>query len=114
MKLLKQESVGHRVQQTFLHTDDSGNDVFTVATKEDVAPAFKKARYLAETQSKSAKFKASIPLTVIDEVCRINAQIWGIRPHQVYREIFTEKTDRGQKLLAMLCGDGDFKKLQGK
>lgn len=112
-KLLGTERNGAAVDKWWLHTDDFGNDVITVETVEDVEPVFEKVRAIRDRpKGKDFRHVASIPVTVIDEMCRIHAAIWGISRREVFAELMLGKTDRAQSMLRVLTHGRDYRKFQ--
>lgn len=112
-RLLGKEKNGHRTDYWWLHAGDDGADRITIETVEDVEPVFDAVKRRKDLpQSKDFHFKASIPQTVIDEVCRINAARWGINPYQVFSELMQNKTDRAQGIWRLLTEGRDFRKFQ--
>jgi len=112
MKLLGTEKAGDRIDRYYLHTGDDGKDRITVDTSQEVDPLFKRAKRLSETDTKDFRFLATIPFTMIDDICRIKAPDWGMRPGDVYKELIAKKTDRSKVIWKMLCEGSDFRKLQ--
>lgn len=108
-KILGRERIGHRIQTDILNSDGS----ITVHTSEDVEPVFEKVKRLSEVAHSDFKFKASIPLNMIDEVCKIKAAEWGISSKEVFEEIMCG-SDRAQKVLKEITEGSDFKKLQSR
>lgn len=112
-RLLGQERNGDRMDRWWLHSGDDGKDRITVETIEDVEPVFKAVQAHREApKSKDFRHVASIPQTVVDEVCRVNAKIWGINSAQVFAELMDNKTDRAQSIWRMLTKGSDYAKFQ--
>lgn len=113
MKLLDSQRVGQRTEKWWLHTGDYGEDQITVEIVEDVEPIFERVKRQRDAGNKGDfRFVASIPPTVIDEACRINAKTWGIRPGQVFQELMTNKTDRAKSVWRTLTHGRDYRKFQ--
>ena len=108
-RILGRERLGHRIQTDILNSDGS----ITVHTEEDVEPVFKKVKRLSEGTHQDFKYKASIPLNMIDEVCKIKAAEWGISPKEVFGELLGD-SDRAQKVLKEITESSDFIKLQAR
>lgn len=115
MRLLGKETHGGVTDYYWLHTGDDGDDRITVETVEDAEPVFAAVRRQAQGQkSRDFHYKASIPGTVIGEICRLSAPQWGVSTNEVFRELMTNKTDRAQKVWRMLTEGRDYNKLQAK
>ena len=112
-KLLDIEQNGHRVTRYFQDYDDAGKKIFVIHNTEDVEPVFKKAKFLKENSGKTFRFKASIPLNVINEVCKIKATEWGITKREAFAEIIINETGRSKNVWKVLTEGRDFRKLQG-
>ena len=114
-RLLGVEQHGPYTEKWWLHTGDDGKDRITIETIQDVEPIFKsvKIRSQGET-SKDLKLIASIPGNIINEVCRVNAAKWGIRPSEVMAELVKNRTDRSKATWKMLTQGRDFRKLQAQ
>lgn len=112
-RLLGTEVNGHRIDKWWLHSGDDGKDCITVETIEDVEPVFKAVQMHREApKSKDFRHVASIPQTVIDEICRLKAQLWGVRPADVFAELMAAKTDRSQSIWRVLTKGRDYAKFQ--
>ena len=112
-RLLSRERNGHRIDNWWLHTGDDGNDRITIETVEDVEPTFKRVQHMRDApKSKDFRHVASIPQTVIEEICRLRAQDWGGKPHEVFNELMRNKTDRAQGVWKMLTLGRDYRKFQ--
>lgn len=115
-RLLGQEYQGRGVfQKYWLHTGDNGDDHITVENVQDVEPIFESVKRQAQgPQGKDARLVAKIPETVITEVCKVHAKMWGVKPREVFAELMRAKTDRSQKIWRMLTQGRDYSKLQAK
>lgn len=114
MRLLGEERNGDSIDRYWLHIGDDGNDRITVETIQDVEPAMKRAQMLKDHNGKSFRFKATIPAVVIDNMCRINAKLWGIKPGEVFAELMANKTARAKGVWTLLTGGRDFSKFQAR
>lgn len=116
MKLISSEFDGHRVHRTFQHLGENGQKQVSVETTENVDPVFEKVKRVAQTTSAKSemRLKASIPFTLIDEVSKTNAQIWGVSSREAFAELVSCKTVRAQKVMKMLTEGMDYRKLQTK
>ena len=112
MKLLGSQNIGGRILRDWLHVGDDGRQKITVQTVQDAEPMFDRARLLTATSGKDFRFKATIPVTTIDQVCTRMAPLWGMRAAAVYRELIEAKTDRAKLIWHMLCHDRDYRKFQ--
>lgn len=104
-RLLSTENVGGRTELWWLHTGDDGKDRITVETVQDVEPILdqNKREYAAASQSfgKGAFHKiATIPSTVIEEICRIK--------NISFAELMQAKTDYAQHIWKHLLNDPEF------
>lgn len=116
MKLLGQENVGGRIHKWWLHTDAYGNDAITVETVQDCEPVIQYVKQLNESYNPKSAFrhKATIPVTVLEEMCRVKAKEWGVRPVEAFKEIYAGKTNRAQKVMRTLTEGRDYRKLQAE
>lgn len=114
MRLLGEEFSGENITRYWLHPGDDGNDRITVETTQDVEPAMKRAKSLKDHNGKSFRFKATIPGVVIDEICRLNAKLWGIKRAEVFSELMANKTSRAKGIWALLTGGRDYSKFQAR
>ena len=104
-KLLGTEVNGPRIDRYWLHTGDDGRDRITVATTEDVEPAIEanKRQYNdgVKTHDGLGRKVASIPGTIIMELCRINKIS--------FRELMLGKTERSQHIMNRFLNDPAFR-----
>lgn len=114
-RLLGSEVIGDRTEYWWYHTGPEGQPQVTVQTVQDVEPIFDAVKQRRDSpKDKDLRFKASIPATVLEEACRIAAQVWNVRPHVVFREVMEGKTDRAQLVMRTLTEGRDFRKFQAK
>lgn len=112
-RLLHKQNTDHRMEYWWLHTGDNGEEQITVEFVEDVEPIFERVKRQRDMPNKGdLRHVASIPETVIEETARINANAWGIRTSEAFREIMQGKTDRAQSVWKMLCKGRDYRKFQ--
>jgi len=113
-RLLHTENIGGRVEKWWLHTDAQGKDVITVETIQDVEPVFAHVKAMTDAHRTKSdfRFKASIPATLIEEVCRLKAIDWGCKTVDVFKELMSAKTDRAKGIWDMLTGDREYRRLQ--
>lgn len=60
------------------------------------------------------RFKAKIPVTLIEEAARVKAAEWGLRVREAYAEIIESKTDRAKGVWSLLSEGSDYRKFQAK
>lgn len=115
MKLLGVEKNGALLSKTWLHTDGSGNDVFTTETTQDVAPVIQRVKDLSShRKGKDMHHVAEIPANVVNDICYSTAKVWGVEPAEVFSELMNNKTDRANKVWRLLTQSRDYSKLQSK
>lgn len=114
MKLLGVENIGGRIQKWWLHSGDDAKDRITAETIQDVEPVFRHVKVLSDAQSPKSEFRyqGSIPATLIEELCRVSAQQWGIKYKDAFQELMLGKTDRAKQVWKMLLKGRDYRKLQ--
>ena len=105
-RLLSTEDHGDRTEYWWLHTGDDGKDRITIQTVEDVAPILDRNKQ--EFNAAPQKFGngtfhkvASIPATVIEEVCRIKKIS--------FRELMTNKSDLAKYIWNHLLNDSELR-----
>lgn len=115
-RLLGVENIGGRVQKDWLHIGNDGRERITTETVQDVEPIIKATKVMSDAQSGRSwiRFKANIPITLLEETCRLAAIDWGVRTRDAFREVMEGKTDRSQRLIKMLTEGRDFRKLQAE
>lgn len=111
-RLLAVEDIGGRSEKWWLHTGDHGQDCITVETVQDVEPIIDAVSRRRLDSGGDFRFVASIPATVFEEVCKIEARRWGVRLHAATREIMQNRTDRAKAVWLMLTRGRDYRKLQ--
>lgn len=112
-RLIDKVHNGQRTEKWWLHTGDYGDDQITVEIVEDVEPIVERVKRQRDLPNKGGfRHVASIPPTVIDEACRLNAKRWGMRAGEVFNELMANKTDRAQGVWQMLCQGRDYRKFQ--
>lgn len=104
-RLLSTEVIGDRVEYWWHHYGEDGREKITVETVQDVEPILdrNKAEYNDAPQKfgKGSFHKvATIPATVIEEVCRIK-QI-------SFRELMQNKSDRAKHIWSHLLNAREF------
>lgn len=115
-RLLGVERIGGRVEKTWLHTGDDGTDRITVETVQDVDPIIRavKLRNDMDRGKSDLRFKAEIPFTLLEEMCRLASIEWGCKARDAFQEVMQGKTDRAQRVLRTLTDGRDFRKLQAE
>lgn len=115
MTVFARENIGGRVQLWHRHTGPHGEPQVTVETVQDVEPVIRHAKAQREiTRNSDFRFRGAIPATVIEDVSKINARLWGCKIGEAFTEIMQAKTDRAKRVWKTLLGDSDYSKLQGK
>lgn len=103
-KLLGTEIDGNRHYRYWGHTGTDNREKITLETVEDIEPvieANKEAYNNAPTHNDGLKKVASIPGTIIMELCRINKIS--------FRELMLGKTDRAQHVMNSFLNDPAFR-----
>ena len=115
-RLLSQEIVGGRVNRFWLTTGDSPkHNAIAVETVQDVEPVFEAVQRQRDMpKGKDFRHVATIPGTVIEEVCKIKAALWGVRKADAFREVMGNKTDRAKQVWADLLRGRDYRRFQAK
>jgi hypothetical protein len=116
MKLVGIESDGFRTFKTYRHLGDDGKDKITTTWSEDVSKVFDSVKRITEGERSRSdmKLKAQLPATLIDEVSKINAGLWGVSTREAFSELIQCKTDRAKKAMKTLTEGSDYSKLQAK
>ena len=116
MRLLGIEQLDGRLEKAWSHVGDDGRQKITIEIVQDVAPILRSIERQAKEQSSKSDlhFKASIPVTMIDDASKINAKLWGITVKDAFSELIQQKTDRAKRALKLLTEGRDFRKLQAK
>lgn len=114
-RLLDIENKGPLLEKTWLHTGSDGRDKLTIETFQDVEPVFKKARELAQRpKEKEFQYLGSIPVNLINEICKELSATWGIQVREAYGELMSSKSERSKRVWKMLLQSRDYRKLQAK
>lgn len=105
-RLLGRENVGGRQELWWLHTGDDGNERITLETVQDVEPLLdqNKREYAdAPTRFGDGAFHkvATIPMTVIEEICRIKKI--------PFAEMIQGRSDKAQHIWNHLLNDPEFR-----
>ena len=102
-KLLGTEVNGNKIDRYWLHAGDDGNDRITVETVEDIEPVIEanKVEYNENRKHDGLKKVASIPGTIIMELCRINKIS--------FRELMLGKSERSQQVMNGFLNDPAFR-----
>lgn len=114
-KLLGSEKSGDRIDRWWLHTGDDGKDRITVQTVQPSDPiiaAVERASDQPVDRKSSFRFKAKIPVTLIEEAARVKAVEWGVRVREAFAEIVASRTDRAKSVWALLSEGSDYCKFQ--
>ena len=115
MKLLGAEQNGALLEKTWLHTGDDGGDVLTTETKQDVTPVIETVKRRSQFGSgKEFKYKADIPLNIMNDICYQTGKLWGVSAADVMQELVNGKTDRAKQVWRLLTESREYRKLQAK
>lgn len=114
--LLSKEFVGGRLEKTWAHWGDDGRKKVTHETIQDCEPAIENAKMLAQNQSSKSilRFKANVPGVMVEDACRIQCKLWGVKFHECFREVMQGRTDRAQRVWRTLTEGSDYSKLQAR
>lgn len=116
-RLLGTEDIGGRISKDWLHLDDSGREVITTETVQDVEPIIRATKQMSDAQLGHRgfmRFKSNIPYTLIEDMCRVAALESNQAVKDVYAEVMKGETDRAQRILRTLTEGRDFRKLQAE
>lgn len=116
-RLLGTEVRGDCIDYYWLHVGDDGRERITVQTTQESDPIIARVKKISDQprdNKSSFRFKASIPGTMVDDICRINSSLWGIPKREVFAEMVSARTDRSQRIWRMLTEGRDFRKLQAE
>lgn len=109
-QLIGKEPSGGRTDYWWKHWGNNGKEVITLQTVEDVEPLIRSNRKAFNDAPKmpgrNEGFRkvASIPATVIEEVCRIRKIPFG--------ELMDRKTDRARDIWNDLLNNPNFRKFR--
>ena len=115
-RLLGTEDIGGRISKDWLHLDDSGREVITTETVQDVEPIIQATKQMSDAQSNRGfmRFQANIPQTLLEDMCRVAAVASGEAVKDVFAEVMQGDTDRAQRIIRTLTQGRDFRKLQAE
>ena len=115
-RLLGTEDIGGRISKDWLHLDDSGREVITTETVQDVEPIIRATKQMSDAQSNRGfmRFQANIPQTLLEDMCRVAAVASGEAVKDVFAEVMQGDTDRAQRIIRTLTQGRDFRKLQAE
>jgi len=111
------ENIGGRISKDWLHLDDSGREVITTETTQDVEPIIRATKQMSDAQigkRNFMRFQANIPQTLLEDMCRVAAIESGQTTKDVLAEVMIGKTDRAQRIMRTLTQGRDFRKLQAE
>lgn len=115
MKLLGTEQNGALTEKYWRHVGEDGREKITVQSTQDVAPVFDLVKERAQApRTGESLHLGEVPEVLINDFCYKYANLWGLRPHQVLKELMKGKTDRAKKVWKLLLRDRDYRKLQAK
>jgi|GEM_PF-2468194 len=114
-RLMGAENLGGRIEKTWMHTGDHGQNQFTIEIVQDVAPILRRIEREAKNPTfKDFRLKADLPLTMIDDLSKISGKEWGVSVKDAFAEIMNQKSTRSKKALKLLTEGRDYRKLQTK
>lgn len=116
-RLLGVENIGGRISKDWLHVGDDGRDRITTETIQDVEPVIRATKAMSDAQIGRRgwmRFKANIPMTLLEDMCRVSSLEWGCTTKDAVAEVMLGKTDRAQRLTRTLTEGRDFRKLQAE
>lgn len=114
MKLLGTSDLGGRTEYWWLHNGKDNTDCITVQTVQDAEPVIESVQGRTELNKGDFRYKASIPSTIVEELCRLYSTQWKMKPREVLAELMNAKTKRSKRCWKMLTEGRDFRKLQAK
>jgi hypothetical protein len=116
-RLLGVEDLGGRTSKDWLHVGDDGRERITTEIVQDVAPVIRATKQMSDAQLGRrgfVRFKANIPQTLIEDMCRAAAIASNQSTKEVFEEVMLGKTDRAQRIIRTLTEGRDFRKLQAE
>jgi hypothetical protein len=116
-RLLGVENIGGRISKDWLHVGDDGRDRITTEVTQDVAPVIRATKQMSDAQLGSRgfiRFKANIPETLLEDMCRVAAMASNEKTKDVLAEVLIGKTERAQRIIRTLTEGRDFRKLQAE
>lgn len=116
-RLLGVENIGGRISKDWLHVGDDGREKITTETIQDVEPIIRATKQMSDAQLGRRgfiRFKANIPDTLLEDMCKASAVQWGCTLQEAMREVMIGKTDRAQRVIRTLTEGRDFRKLQAE
>jgi hypothetical protein len=116
-KLLGVENIGGRIQRDYLHVGDDGKEKITTVTTQDVEPIIRATKMQSDASLGKRgflRFKANIPFTLIEGMCKASAPLWGVSVREAFSEVMQGKTDRAQRLIRTITEGRDYRKLQAE
>jgi hypothetical protein len=116
-RLLGVENIDGRISKDWLHLDDSGREVITTETVQDVEPIIRATKQMSDAQIGHRgfmRFAANIPSVLLEDMCRAAAAASGEAVKDVFAEVMNGETDRAQRIIRTLTQGRDFRKLQAE
>ena len=116
-RLLGVENIGGRITKDWLHVGDDGREKITTETIQDVEPIIRETKRISDAQMGrrgALRFKANIPSTLLEDMCKVAAMASGQTTKEVLEEVILGKTDRAQRIMRTLTEGRDFRKLQAE
>jgi hypothetical protein len=116
-RLLGVENIGGRTSKDWLHVGDDGREKITTEITQDVEPVIRATKQMSDAQlgvRGFVRFKANIPQTLLEDMCRAAAIASNQTVKDVFEEVMLGKTDRAQRIMRTLTQGRDFRKLQAE
>jgi hypothetical protein len=116
-RLLGVENIGGRTSKDWLHVGDDGREKITTEITQDVEPVIRATKQMSDAQLGNrgfVRFKANIPQTLLEDMCRAAAIASNQTVKDVFEEVMLGKTDRAQRIMRTLTQGRDFRKLQAE
>lgn len=116
-RLLGVENIGGRISKDWLHVGDDGRDRITTEITQDVEPIIRATKQMSDAslgRRGFIRFKANIPSTLLEDMCKAAAIASGQTTKDVLEEVMIGKTDRAQRIMRTLTEGRDFRKLQAE
>jgi hypothetical protein len=116
-RLLNAEDIGGRVSKDWLHVGDDGRERITTEITQDVGPIIRATKQMSDAQLGHrgfVRFKANIPVTLLEDMCKAAAIASNQSVKDVYEEVMLGQTDRAQRIMRTLTEARDFRKLQAE
>jgi hypothetical protein len=116
-RLLGVEDLGGRTSKDWLHVGDDGRERITTEIVQDVAPVIRATKQMSDAQighRGALRFKANIPMTLLEDMCKAAAIASNEKTKDVLAEVLIGETERAQRIIRTLTEGRDFRKLQAE